>query len=83
LFAGGSVERRQGLIEEEHLWTTSQSPRQGYSLLLSARELLGVAPFQTPKLHEVYELHRPAPPLSPWKLAKPVPDVASYSQVGE
>ena len=56
------VQRREGLIQQEQLGTVHQHPGQRHPLLLSARQLAGLALFQIAKLEHGQRLvQRPFP----------------------
>ena len=54
------VERRERLVEQQHLGTDDERARQRDALLLAARQLARSAVLQTVKLHERQRLRNPA-----------------------
>ncbi len=67
------VERREGLVHEQHGGIGRQRARDGPALAHAARELVGIAVVEAPEVHEPQQLLARAPPVaaapSPWSLS--------------
>ena len=81
--AGGGVQRRERLVEQEQAGPRRQRPGQGHALLLAAGELGRPAPQQRAHAEPLGQLPHPGGPLRSRQPVEPVAEVGRHRQVRE